>query len=119
MNMIQSRSEILTYIATGKIDRWITRETHQGRDLIPEVRRRLDSPSNYFPLKHWLGSRRKVNKDFISEVAQLTRRSPRLTYTHGCMEQVADDDCELGGLDAAEDREALRERGRARLLFNI
>jgi hypothetical protein len=55
-SMIQSRSEIPTYIARGKSDRWIARETNYGRGLTREVRRGLDSPSDLFVLKHSLGA---------------------------------------------------------------
>jgi hypothetical protein len=82
MSMIQPRSEIITYIAIGKSDREIAGETHHGRDLTCEVRRGVDSASGLFALKHSLGALRKVNNDLISELAQLTRRSPRLTCIH-------------------------------------
>jgi hypothetical protein len=65
MSMIQSRSEIVMYIARGKRDRWIARETHHGCGLIREVRRGLGSPSDLFALKHSLGAPRKANNDLI------------------------------------------------------
>jgi hypothetical protein len=81
LSMTPPRSEIRPYITRGKSDRWMARETHHGRDLIREVRRGLNSPSDLFSLKHSLGSRRKVNNDIISEIAQLTRRNPGLRCT--------------------------------------
>jgi hypothetical protein len=82
MSIVWLRSEILTYIAKGKNDSWIARETHHGRDLVCEVRRGLDSPGDLFALKRLLGAPRKVNNDIIPEVGQLTHRYSRLTRTH-------------------------------------
>jgi hypothetical protein len=72
MSMIPSRGEILTYIWRRKNGRSISRETHQGRNLIREVRQGLDSPSDFFALKGSLGALSKVNNDLISEVVQLS-----------------------------------------------
>jgi hypothetical protein len=82
MNMVQSRGEIPMDIVGGKNSRWIARKAHHGRDLIREVCRVLDPPSNLFALKHSIGTPREVKNDFIPEVAQLTRRNLRLTCTH-------------------------------------
>jgi hypothetical protein len=65
MSKIQSRSEILIYIARGKSEMWIAPETQRGRDLMRKVHRALNFPSLLFALKHSFGSSRKVNNDLI------------------------------------------------------
>jgi hypothetical protein len=71
-------SMISRHIAGRKSDMCIARDTQHGRDLIPGIRRRLNSPSHFLTHKHMLRVPRKVTSELRSEADRLTRRGPRL-----------------------------------------
>jgi hypothetical protein len=78
ISMIRSRTEVIAHTAAGERDRWITRETHHGRDLIRGLRHGLSSPANLFTLEQPLVATRKVTAALISAIEQLTRDNPCL-----------------------------------------